>query len=74
MRFFKKPMAIQAKSIKSDKPSQALPLHLVKRLTEGGFIIVFTLALFILLSLITYHATDPSWSHAQPITHTSLLR
>lgn len=40
-----------------------LPPFLAKRLGEGGFILVLTLALFILLSLLTYHATDPGWSH-----------
>lgn len=34
-----------------------------KRLCEGGFILISTLALFILLALITYQASDPGWFH-----------
>ena len=39
------------------------PPFLVKRLSEGSFILVLTIALFVLFSLITYDPMDPSWSH-----------
>ena len=34
-----------------------------KRLCEGGFILVSTLALFVFFALITYQASDPGWFH-----------
>lgn len=40
-----------------------LPNFLQKRLSEGGFILVATCALFILLALSTYSLNDPSWTH-----------
>ncbi len=42
----------------ADTPKPALPNFLTKRLSEGGFILVITIALFVLLSLVTYHAND----------------
>ncbi|ASQ45402.1 DNA translocase FtsK 4TM domain-containing protein [Legionella clemsonensis] len=41
---------------------QALPHFLTRRLSEGGFILVATFALFVLLSLSTYDLSDPNWS------------
>ena len=41
----------------------ALPEFVKKRLAEGGFILVLTSALFILLSLVSYRVSDPGWSH-----------
>lgn len=41
----------------------ALPNFLIKRVSEGSFIIALTTAFFVLLSLITYHSADPGWSH-----------
>jgi len=43
--------------------TSSLPLWL-KRLCEGGFILIFTAALFVFLSLATYHTRDPGWFHA----------
>lgn len=43
-----------------------LPSGVNKRVAEGGFILVFALALFVLLSLISYHVSDPGWSHSGP--------
>lgn len=42
----------------------ALPAFLVKRLSEGSFILVLSAVLFIFLSLLTYHVADPSWPHS----------
>lgn len=43
---------------------KSMPNFIIKRLTEGGFILIATGALFVLLSLITYQLSDPGWSHA----------
>jgi S-DNA-T family DNA segregation ATPase FtsK/SpoIIIE len=43
-------------------PKIALPHFIKKRLAEGSFILVITMALFILLSLITHQVTDSGWS------------
>ncbi len=47
----------------ADASNTGLPHFLVKSISEGSFIIAFTAALFVLLSLMTYHSTDPGWSH-----------
>ncbi len=44
-------------------PKTALPQFLIKRISEGSFILVLTAALFVLLSLVTYQTNDPGWSH-----------
>jgi DNA segregation ATPase FtsK/SpoIIIE, S-DNA-T family len=41
---------------------QKLRLTMHRRLNEGIFILTLALSLFLLLSLISYHSTDPSWS------------
>src|SRR3990167_11248839 len=50
----------------------ALPSFFFKRLMEGVFILIFALSLYVLLSLITYSATDASWSHVK--THVGLIQ
>lgn len=45
-------------------PKKSMPNFIIKRLTEGGFILILTGALFVLLSLFTYQLSDPGWSHA----------
>lgn len=47
----------------ADDPKLSWPQFFVQRLTEGSFILVLTMALFMLLSLSTYHVTDPGWFH-----------
>jgi S-DNA-T family DNA segregation ATPase FtsK/SpoIIIE len=42
-----------------------MPLHFHRRLREGVLIITGAISLFLLLALITYHSSDPSWSHTQ---------
>lgn len=49
---------------KAGTPKKTMPQFILKRLTEGGFILILTGALFVLLSLITYQLSDPGWSHA----------
>lgn len=58
-------MAKQDSMSKSGNTKKTLPPFFIKRLSEGSFILVLTGALFILLSLITYHVTDPGWFHSQ---------
>lgn len=58
---------------KRQQPAQSVPAatsratiikdFLSVRLREGLVILISTMALFILLSLSTYHTTDPGWSH-----------
>ncbi|WP_412754456.1 DNA translocase FtsK [Legionella donaldsonii] len=45
-------------------PKQAMPNFLLKRVSEGSFILVLTCAFFMILALSTYQTTDPGWSHA----------
>ena len=52
-------------------PKTAWPQFLIKRMSEGSFIIVLTAALFVLLSLLTYRVNDPGWSHASQ--HSDLI-
>jgi S-DNA-T family DNA segregation ATPase FtsK/SpoIIIE len=56
-------MVKQKKGHQAGAPKKALPLFVVKRISEGSFIVVLTVAMFVLLSLLTYHVSDPSWSH-----------
>ena len=37
--------------------------HIQHRLWEGFLILIFALAVFMLVSLVTYHSSDPGWSH-----------
>ena len=48
----------------AEAPKKALPLFVIKRISEGSFILVLTVALLVLLSLWTYQTNDPGWSHA----------
>ena len=53
----------QATPKKSDG-SLALGVHLNRRLREGALIVVGTLALYLILSLVTYTPSDPGWSYS----------
>lgn len=48
---------------KSNKKEKTVPGFLIKRLSEGSFILILTSALFIILSLISYKASDPAISN-----------
>jgi S-DNA-T family DNA segregation ATPase FtsK/SpoIIIE len=50
------------RSTKSSSTMQALTAALWRRLQEGGFILLTALAIFLLVSLITYNDQDPGWS------------
>lgn len=55
-------MGKQQKNQSASASKIALPNFLVKRLSEGSFILVLSTAFFIFLSLMTYRAVDPCWS------------
>ncbi len=57
-------MAKQDSGKQAGAPKKSMPNFMVKRLGEGSFIVILFVALFVLLSLFTYKATDPGWSHA----------
>lgn len=57
-------MAKQDSGKSAGAPKKSMPDFIVKRLSEGSFILILSCALFALLSLFTYKVTDPGWSHA----------
>lgn len=57
-------MAKQHPGKQAGTPKKTMPDFIMKRLTEGSFILILTGALFVLLSLFTYQLSDPGWSHA----------
>ena len=57
-------MAKQSMGNQAGTPKTALPQFVVKRISEGGFILALTMALFVLISLMTYRASDPGLWHA----------
>lgn len=59
MQPFKTPMSKHPKHQRVSSSKPAWPPSLVKRLSEGSFILLLTTALFLLLSLSTYHMNDP---------------
>lgn len=44
--------------------AQPSSIQLSRRLREGAFILLCSLAIYLLIALITYHESDPAWSHA----------
>jgi S-DNA-T family DNA segregation ATPase FtsK/SpoIIIE len=56
-------MTKQQSGKRERSPKKDLPNFIIKRLCEGSFILILSAALFVLLSLSTYHLSDPSWSH-----------
>ena len=52
---------VQATQKKEDK--LAVGRHLRRGVREGALILVGTLALYLLLSLLSFHPDDPAWSH-----------
>ena len=59
-------MSKQRMGRKAGPPKNSLPSGVKKRVAEGGFILVIALALFVLLSLVSYHESDPGWSQIGP--------
>jgi S-DNA-T family DNA segregation ATPase FtsK/SpoIIIE len=56
-------MAKQQSGRTAGSLKKTMPSFIIKRLSEGSFILSLTGALFVLLSLMTYQFTDPGWSH-----------
>jgi DNA segregation ATPase FtsK/SpoIIIE, S-DNA-T family len=56
-------MAKQQAGKKAGTPKNNMPNFMMKRLSEGSFILILTGAFFVLLSLMTYQFSDPGWSH-----------
>lgn len=54
---------------KSLKPERNGPLHMRERLQEGLYLIYIALALFLLVSLGSYHSNDPGWSNTGVAHH-----
>lgn len=54
----------KAGSKKEETTKAPLPPELHHRLREGILILTVAFALYVLLSLVTYHHTDPGWSRA----------
>lgn len=52
----------------SDAPS-TFHHHLHHRLREGLLLLAVALSLFLLLALVTYHRSDPGWSHFLAVKH-----
>jgi len=52
----------QATSIKSKAPP--IGKYLRRGMREGGLILLATFALYLMISLLSYHTTDPAWSHS----------
>ena len=57
-------MAKQDSGKQAGTHKKSMPNYVAKRLSEGGFILILSIALFVLLSLFTYKVSDPGWSHA----------
>ena len=56
-------MKIKKNKTKKASASRALSPHFHYRMREGLLLLTVTVSLFLLLSLLTYHRSDPSWSH-----------
>lgn len=58
-----KPKAHRRKTVE-DKKSTGLSLTMQRRISEGALIVVGAIALYLLIALVTYHSSDPSWSNS----------
>jgi S-DNA-T family DNA segregation ATPase FtsK/SpoIIIE len=56
-------MRKQSEGHTASNPKIDWPPFLIKRVSEGGFILILALAFFVLLSLETYQTADPGWFH-----------
>lgn len=58
------PMEKQRSGKKKQGTKKHMPNYVMKRVSEGSFILILTSALFVLLSLLTFTISDPGLSHA----------
>lgn len=56
-------MGKQQQSNQTSKTKSTAPHFFNKRIAEGGFIFIISIALFVLLALSTYDLRDPNWTH-----------
>ncbi len=54
-------MSKQKTHLLPSQPTTALSNFLINHMSEGCFILVLTMVLFMWLSLFTYSASDPGW-------------
>lgn len=52
-----------AKAARKNEVSEVFAEHFYKRLREGILIVIAAMAVFLLVGLATYHASDPGWSN-----------
>lgn len=57
------------KKVSSKAKKNAMPSLVMRRLKECGFIAFCALGFFLLIALVTYNASDPSWSKATSHPH-----
>lgn len=57
-------MAKQQSGRKASSHKKTMPTYMAQRISEGGLILAITSALFIFLSLLTFHLSDPGWFHS----------
>ncbi|OGT49432.1 MAG: cell division protein FtsK [Gammaproteobacteria bacterium RIFCSPHIGHO2_12_FULL_41_15] len=55
-----------AKPVKENNSDHNHLQQFLHRIREGLLVVLFATAVFLLLSLITYQSSDPSWSHTGP--------
>ncbi|MBW5802325.1 cell division protein FtsK [Coxiella endosymbiont of Ornithodoros amblus] len=64
----------QRKGKKSAKEKGVLlRRHLCYRLCEGCFILVLAFSVFLFIALLSYHRSDPGWSHSIVVKHVANL-
>lgn len=56
----------QASRKKNDTGYSVLTGHVTRGLREGALFVFVAIALYLLVSLVTYEPSDPSWSHVGP--------
>jgi len=53
----------KAATVAANANKKGMQISLYRRLHEGCLIVLLACGFFVLLSLVTYHRADPSWSH-----------
>ena len=51
---------------KREEDIPAISNHMIRGLREGGLIILLAIAIFLLISLLSYNPSDPAWSYSGP--------
>lgn len=53
----------------NEKGSTTARLHLRYRIREGSLILALAFSIFLFIALVTYHRSDPGWSHTVDVAH-----